>query len=182
MTAPKTSRKEIESAALKTYKELLLLSGDTSTDRVSQKAKDNIKLMLAVKQVRNSGVLQERLVQPFKPEVAMKKGGEHREPPKQALVRGVIVLDDIVKAGLVGRGGPPLVRIEDLTAFGISAVEHSILDVRKVGERIMLALYKIDGDRVRDFLPEDDIAVRKTNIVYRKLFEEFDRLDRVRAH
>ncbi len=174
-TAPKTSKREIESAAIKTYKELLPLSGDTGSERVAKRSKEAIRTMLSVEAVLESGVLQERLATPIKED---KKKSNNSEPPKQSLVRAEIVLEDIIHKGLVGKGGPPRLPLELLVEFGVSAFENSTPVLRKIGEKILLALYEINGDRVRDFLPEDDVKVRKTHITYRKLFEEFDRIDK----
>lgn len=139
----------------------MIRSGDTN-ERVQNKAIDGIKDMLAKEKVQDSGILQDKILMPY--------NAKDKEPPKQALTRAELALYMIEDLNLVDS-------VTAFTKFGVSAVEHSSMPIRKVGEQILLALYDIDGDRVRDIMPEDNPKIRKTHIAYRKLFEEFDRKD-----
>ena len=65
--------------------------------------------------------------------------------------------------------------------FAVSAVTHSAAPVRKQGEKVALALYSRDPDRVRRAVRKasdgPDGGSRNRNVALRKLLEEFDRRD-----
>lgn len=60
--------------------------------------------------------------------------------------------------------------------FGHSAFKHQNNEVRKVGERLLLALYPHFPSTVRKALPLQDDLARK-NVLYRNLFEQLEALD-----
>ncbi|XP_041448404.1 centrosomal protein of 104 kDa isoform X1 [Drosophila obscura] len=63
-----------------------------------------------------------------------------------------------------------------LSECGCSGIHHPAEPVRKVAERILLLVYKINPRMVRKQLPPDDDITRR-NLLYRQLFTEFDKLD-----
>lgn len=68
-----------------------------------------------------------------------------------------------------------------LSEFGLSGLHHPAEAVRKVAERILVLVYKVNPRLVRKQLPPDDDITRR-NLLYRQLFHEFDKIDlQVRA-
>ena len=63
-----------------------------------------------------------------------------------------------------------------LSECGIQGIQHSHEPVRKVAERILLAVYKVNPRLIRKQLPPDDEITRR-NLLYRQLFAEFDKID-----
>lgn len=63
-----------------------------------------------------------------------------------------------------------------LSECGCSGIHHPAEPVRKVAERILLLVYKVNPRLVRKQLPPDDDITRR-NLLYRQLFNEFDKLD-----
>lgn len=63
-----------------------------------------------------------------------------------------------------------------LTEAGTSGIHHPSEPVRKVAERILLLVYKVNPRLVRKQLPPDDDVTRR-NLLYRQLFSEFDKID-----
>lgn len=63
-----------------------------------------------------------------------------------------------------------------LAEFGSSGLHHPAEAVRKVSERILLLVYKVNPRIVRKQLPPDDNVTRR-NLLYRQLFQEFDFMD-----
>ena len=60
--------------------------------------------------------------------------------------------------------------------FCTVALAHTAGEVREKAEKIIVALYKDRGSPVKNFLPPDDDKTRK-NVLYKQLFEAFDRID-----
>lgn len=67
--------------------------------------------------------------------------------------------------------------LDNMMTYLSVALTHASGDVRKKAESVIVALYKDIGNSVRNYLPEDGKQTRK-NILYRHLFEEFDKIDR----
>lgn len=63
-----------------------------------------------------------------------------------------------------------------LSECGCSGIHHPAEPVRKVAERILVLVYKVNPRLVRKQLPPDDDITRR-NLLYRQLFNEFDKLD-----
>jgi len=63
-----------------------------------------------------------------------------------------------------------------LSEFGSSGLHHPAEAVRKVAERILTLVYRVNPRLVRKQLPPDDDITRR-NLLYRQLFHEFDRID-----
>lgn len=66
-----------------------------------------------------------------------------------------------------------------LSECGCSGIHHPADTVRKVAERVLLLVYKVNPRLVRKQLPPDDDITRR-NLLYRQLFTEFDKLDNER--
>lgn len=64
-----------------------------------------------------------------------------------------------------------------LAEFGLSALQHSGSDVRKAGERVLLALYQHHPLAVKRTLPQEDEPTRK-NVLFRNLFEQLEIIDK----
>ena len=60
--------------------------------------------------------------------------------------------------------------------FCTVAIQHTAGEVREKAEKIIVALYKGVGAPVKNYLPPDDDNTRK-NVLYKQLFEAFDRID-----
>lgn len=60
--------------------------------------------------------------------------------------------------------------------FCTQALQHASGEVRDRNEKIIISLYKECGAPVKSYLPPDDDMTRK-NVLYKKLFEAFDRID-----
>lgn len=63
-----------------------------------------------------------------------------------------------------------------LSEFGSSGLHHPAEAVRKVAEKILVLVYKVNPRLVRKQLPPDDDITRR-NLLYRQLFHEFDKID-----
>lgn len=63
-----------------------------------------------------------------------------------------------------------------LSECGCSGIHHAAELVRKVAERVLLLVYKVNPRIVRKQLPPDDDITRR-NLLYRQLFAEFDKID-----
>lgn len=63
-----------------------------------------------------------------------------------------------------------------LSECGCSGIHHPAESVRKVAERVLLLVYKVNPRLVRKQLPPDDDITRR-NLLYRQLFAEFDKID-----
>lgn len=65
-----------------------------------------------------------------------------------------------------------------LSEAGCSGIHHPAEPVRKVAERVLLLVYKINPRLVRKQLPPDDsFGITRRNLLYRQLFQEFDKID-----
>lgn len=63
-----------------------------------------------------------------------------------------------------------------LSESGCSGIHHPAEPVRKVAERVLLLVYKVNPRLIRKQLPPDDDITRR-NLLYRQLFTEFDKID-----
>lgn len=63
-----------------------------------------------------------------------------------------------------------------LSELGVSGLHHPAEAVRKVAERILIQVYKVNPRIVRKQLPPDDDITRR-NLLYRHLMQEFDKVD-----
>ena len=63
-----------------------------------------------------------------------------------------------------------------LMGFASTALQQGAEPVRHSAERIYIRLYRENPRLVRKYLPTDDDKARK-NIIYRHLFDEFDKIN-----
>ena len=63
-----------------------------------------------------------------------------------------------------------------LAELGSSGLHHPSEPVRKVAERVLLQVYRVNPRLVRKQLPPDDDITRR-NLLYRHLMTEFDKID-----
>lgn len=65
------------------------------------------------------------------------------------------------------------------TQFAISCLSHTSGDVRDVGVRMLVHLYK-NGDRksIRSYLPKDNPRLRQKSQLYKNIFETFEDIDK----
>ncbi|KAL1115042.1 hypothetical protein AAG570_007073 [Ranatra chinensis] len=63
-----------------------------------------------------------------------------------------------------------------LAELGASGLHHPAEPVRKVAERVLVQVYRVNPRLVRKQLPPDDDITRR-NLLYRHLMTEFDKID-----
>ena len=71
---------------------------------------------------------------------------------------------------------PEGLTLENLMAFCLNAIQHHAGEVREIAEKIIVSLYRDVRGPVKALLPPDDEKTRK-NVLYKQLFEAFDRID-----
>lgn len=98
--------------------------------------------------------------------------------PRLALSRMQMVEQLVLSQG-IGTDKQSGLTCRTLSEFGCSGIHHPAEPVRKVAERVLLLVYKVNPRLVRKQLPPDDDITRR-NLLYRQLFTEFDKLDSVR--
>lgn len=98
--------------------------------------------------------------------------------PRLALSR-MQMLEQLVLSQGIGTDKQSGLTCRVLSECGCSGIHHATDLVRKVAERILLLVYKVNPRIVRKQLPPDDDITRR-NLLYRQLFAEFDKIDRLR--
>lgn len=98
--------------------------------------------------------------------------------PRLALSR-MQMLEQLVLSQGIGTDKQSGLTCRTLSECGCSGIHHPAEPVRKVAERVLLLVYKVNPRLVRKQLPPDDDITRR-NLLYRQLFTEFDKLDSVR--
>lgn len=63
-----------------------------------------------------------------------------------------------------------------LSELGVSGLHHPAEAVRKVAERLLIHMYRVNPRIVRKQLPPDDDITRR-NLLYRHLMQAFDKVD-----
>lgn len=74
-----------------------------------------------------------------------------------------------------GQGGSGMT-CRTLAELGAQGLQHPAEPVRKVAERILVLVYRVNPRLVRKQLPPDDDITRR-NLLYRQLFTDFDAID-----
>lgn len=95
--------------------------------------------------------------------------------PRLALSR-MQMLEQLVLIQGIGTEKQSGLTCRALSECGCSGIHHPAEPVRKVAERVLLLVYKINPRLIRKQLPPDDDITRR-NLLYRQLFTEFDKLD-----
>ncbi|KAF5301114.1 hypothetical protein FQR65_LT08944 [Abscondita terminalis] len=144
--------------------ELLTKSGDTST-RIHHMAVHTILTMADCKNVRDLHIIPAHLSRSLNTSTHPRLALSRAEMVEQLIINQGISTDK--QSGLTCR---------TLSEFGLSGLHHPAEPVRKVAERILVLVYKVNPRLVRKQLPPDDDITRR-NLLYRQLFHEFDKID-----
>lgn len=94
--------------------------------------------------------------------------------PRLALSRLLMVEQLMLNHGIDKNSGLKTRAVAELGAGGLT---HGQGAVRRAAERLLLAAYEKAPRIVRGQLPPDDSVTRR-NLLYRHLFENFDRVDK----
>ncbi|XP_017773624.1 PREDICTED: centrosomal protein of 104 kDa isoform X2 [Nicrophorus vespilloides] len=160
----RVSPAEVSRSVDKLLPELLTKSGDTSA-RIHHMAVHTILTMADCKDVRALHLIPVHLSRPI-------TSSTH---PRLALSRAEMVEQLIINQGISTDKQSGLT-CRTLSEFGSSGIHHPAEAVRKVAERILVLVYKVNPRLVRKQLPPDDDITRR-NLLYRQLFHEFDKID-----
>ncbi|CRK99639.1 CLUMA_CG012950, isoform A [Clunio marinus] len=160
----KVSHSEIARCVDKLLPELLSKSGDPSP-RVHNLAQHTILSIAACDEVRDQHLIAPSISRPV-------TNGTH---PRLALSR-MQMLEQLVLSQGINNDKHSGMTCRILSECGWSGINHPHENVRKVAERILLAVYKINPRLIRKQLPPDDEITRR-NLLYRQLFSEFDKID-----
>ncbi|XP_058059903.1 centrosomal protein of 104 kDa [Anopheles bellator] len=144
--------------------ELLSKSGDPSA-RVHTLAQHTILSIAACPEVRAQHLIAPALSRPV-------GNGTH---PRLALSR-MQMLEQLVLSQGISNDKQSGLACRTLSEAGCSGIHHPAESVRKVAERVLLLVYKVNPRLVRKQLPPDDDITRR-NLLYRQLFAEFDKID-----
>ncbi|XP_055642781.1 centrosomal protein of 104 kDa isoform X2 [Toxorhynchites rutilus septentrionalis] len=144
--------------------ELLSKSGDPSA-RVHTLAQHTILSIAACQEVRDQHLIAPALSRPV-------GSGTH---PRLALSR-MQMLEQLVLSQGISSDKQSGLACRTLSESGCSGIHHPAESVRKVAERVLLLVYKVNPRLVRKQLPPDDDITRR-NLLYRQLFTEFDKID-----
>ncbi|XP_069676060.1 centrosomal protein of 104 kDa isoform X2 [Periplaneta americana] len=144
--------------------ELLSKSGDP-TPRIHNMAVHTILSMADCREVRDLHLIPVHLSRPL-------TSSTH---PRLALSRLEMVEQLVLNQGISTEKQSGLT-CRVLSEFGSSGLHHPAEAVRKVAERILTLVYRVNPRLVRKQLPPDDDITRR-NLLYRQLFHEFDRID-----
>ncbi|ROT70297.1 hypothetical protein C7M84_011424 [Penaeus vannamei] len=163
----KVTKKEMTSTLEKVLPDLLAKTSDNAT-RTQNLATTAVLEVLSLSLERGLGGVGVEVTRPLTNTVH----------PRGALCRANIVETQLNTLGPTAlpkdkeSGFTPRHVVE----FGHSAFKHQNNEVRKVGERLLLALYPHFPSTVRKALPLQDDLARK-NVLYRNLFEQLEALD-----
>ncbi|XP_012160566.1 centrosomal protein of 104 kDa isoform X2 [Ceratitis capitata] len=160
----RVSQSEVARCVDRLLPELLAKSGDPSA-RIHTLAQHTILSIAACPEV-----IEQHLVAP-----ALSRSVSSGTHPRLALSR-MQMLEQLVLSQGIGTDKHSGLTCRALSECGCSGIHHPAEPVRKVAERILLLVYKVNPRLVRKQLPPDDDVTRR-NLLYRQLFAEFDKLD-----
>ncbi|XP_018794859.1 PREDICTED: centrosomal protein of 104 kDa isoform X1 [Bactrocera latifrons] len=160
----RVSQSEVARCVDRLLPELLAKSGDPSA-RIHTLAQHTILSIAACPEV-----IEQHLVAP-----ALSRSVSSGTHPRLALSR-MQMLEQLVLSQGIGTDKHSGLTCRALSECGCSGIHHPAEPVRKVAERILLLVYKVNPRLVRKQLPPDDDITRR-NLLYRQLFTEFDKLD-----
>ncbi|XP_015118491.1 centrosomal protein of 104 kDa isoform X2 [Diachasma alloeum] len=160
----RVSSAEIARSVDRLLPELLTKSGDT-TPRIHNMAVHTILSMADCKCVRELHIIPVHLSRPVSSSTHQRLALSRLEMVEQLILNHGISTDK--QSGLTCR---------TLSELGSSGLHHPAEAVRKVSERILVLVYKVNPRLVRKQLPPDDDITRR-NLLYRQLFHEFDLID-----
>ncbi|XP_021702895.1 centrosomal protein of 104 kDa isoform X1 [Aedes aegypti] len=160
----RVSPSEVSRSVDRLLPELLSKSGDPSA-RVHTLAQHTILSIAACQEVRDQHLIAPALSRPV-------GNGTH---PRLALSR-MQMLEQLVLSQGISNDKQSGLACRTLSEAGCSGIHHPAESVRKVAERVLLLVYKVNPRLVRKQLPPDDDITRR-NLLYRQLFTEFDKID-----
>ncbi|EFN60722.1 Uncharacterized protein KIAA0562 [Camponotus floridanus] len=160
----RVSSTEIARSVERLLPELLTKSGDT-TPRIHNMAVHTILSMADCKCVRELHIIPVHLTRPVNSSTHQRLALSRLEMVEQLILSHGISTEK--QSGLTCR---------TLSELGSSGLHHPAEAVRKVSERILVLVYKVNPRLVRKQLPPDDDITRR-NLLYRQLFHEFDLID-----
>ncbi|XP_038111335.1 centrosomal protein of 104 kDa isoform X1 [Culex quinquefasciatus] len=160
----RVSPSEVARSVDRLLPELLSKSGDPSA-RVHTLAQHTILSIAACQEVRDQHLIAPALSRPV-------GNGTH---PRLALSR-MQMLEQLVLSQGISSDKQSGLACRTLSEAGCSGIHHPAESVRKVAERVLLLVYKVNPRLVRKQLPPDDDITRR-NLLYRQLFTEFDKID-----
>lgn len=160
----RVSQSEVARCVDRLLPELLAKSGDPSA-RIHTLAQHTILSIATCPEV-----IEQHLVAP-----ALSRSVSSGTHPRLALSR-MQMLEQLVLSQGIGTDKHSGLTCRALSECGCSGIHHPAEPVRKVAERILLLVYKVNPRLVRKQLPPDDDITRR-NLLYRQLFSEFDKLD-----
>ncbi|XP_075985433.1 centrosomal protein of 104 kDa [Anticarsia gemmatalis] len=144
--------------------ELLRACGDPAP-RVHSTAQHTVLTVADCPQVRALHVIPQQLVRPV-------AASMH---PRLALSR-LQMLEQLILSHGISTDKNSGLTVRRLAECGAAGAQHAAGSVRAAAERILLAAYARSPRVVRAQLPPDD-AVTRRNLIYRHLFQQFDRID-----
>ncbi|XP_044599316.1 centrosomal protein of 104 kDa isoform X1 [Cotesia glomerata] len=166
----RVSSTEIARSVDRLLPELLTKSGDT-TPRIHNMAVHTILSMADCQCVRELHIIPVHLSRPILSSTHQRLALSRLEMVEQLILNHGISTDKQRHcnccSGLTCR---------TLSDLGSSGLLHPAEAVRKVSERILVLVYKVNPRLVRKQLPPDDDITRR-NLLYRQLYHEFDRID-----
>ncbi|CAH0403059.1 unnamed protein product [Chilo suppressalis] len=144
--------------------ELLRACGDPAP-RVHSTAQHTVLTVADCPPVRSLHMIPQQLVRPV-------PASMH---PRLALSR-LQMLEQLVLNHGISTDKNSGLTVRRLAECGAAGAQHAAGSVRAAAERILLAAYARSPRVVRAQLPPDD-AVTRRNLIYRHLFQQFDRID-----
>ncbi|CAH0717934.1 unnamed protein product, partial [Brenthis ino] len=144
--------------------ELLRACGDPAP-RVHSTAQHTVLTVADCPLVRSLHIIPQQLVRPV-------AASMH---PRLALSR-LQMLEQLILSHGISTDKNSGLTVRRLAECGAAGAQHAAGSVRAAAERILLAAYARSPRVVRAQLPPDD-AVTRRNLIYRHLFQQFDRID-----
>ncbi|XP_060807331.1 centrosomal protein of 104 kDa [Amyelois transitella] len=144
--------------------ELLRACGDPAP-RVHSTAQHTVLTVADCPIVRSLHMIPQQLVRPV-------AASMH---PRLALSR-LQMLEQLILSHGISTDKNSGLTVRRLAECGAAGAQHAAGAVRAAAERILLAAYARSPRVVRAQLPPDD-AVTRRNLIYRHLFQQFDRID-----
>lgn len=144
--------------------ELLRACGDPAP-RIHSTAQHTVLTVADCIHVRSLHIIPQQLVRPV-------NAAMH---PRLALSR-LQMLEQLLLSHGINTDKNSGLTVRRLAECGASGAQHASGAVRAAAERILLAAYNRSPRVVRAQLPPDD-AVTRRNLIYRHLFQQFDKID-----
>lgn len=160
----RVSQAEVARSVDRLLPELLTKSGDQAA-RIHHMAVHTVLTMAECRTVRELHQIPVQLSRPVSSATHPRLALSRLEMVEQLIIARGISTDK--QSGLTCR---------TLAECGVSGLHHPAEPVRKVAERILVQVYKVNPRLVRKQLPPDDDITRR-NLLYRQLFHEFDKID-----